>query len=115
MISMSLSHVYFYFPREMGIFMHCYHHLKSEFKFHSWQGLLDIALSDKVCPSPGTLVCSTSKTDHHDIAKILLNVALHTMTTPILSPSPPQPPSLTAPTPNRFLEFSGSEVFNSPF
>ena len=30
--------------------------------------------------SPGTPVSSTNKTDHHDIAEILLNVALNTIT-----------------------------------
>ena len=43
---------------------------------------------DKVCQwlsagrwfSPGTPVTSTNKTDHHDIAEILLNVALSTIT-----------------------------------
>ena len=29
--------------------------------------------------SPGTLVSSTTKTDHHDIAEILLKVALNTI------------------------------------
>ena len=29
--------------------------------------------------SPGTLVSSTNKTDHHDITEILLNVALNTI------------------------------------
>ena len=45
-------------------------------------------LSDKVCQwlaagwwySPGTSVSSTNKTDHHDIAEILLKVALNTTT-----------------------------------
>jgi hypothetical protein len=43
---------------------------------------------DKVCQglatgqwfSPGTLVSSTNKTDHHDITEILLKVALNTIT-----------------------------------
>jgi hypothetical protein len=30
--------------------------------------------------SPGTLVSSTNKTDHHDIAEILLKLALNTVT-----------------------------------
>jgi len=29
--------------------------------------------------SPGTLLCSTTKTDRHDIAEILLKVALKTL------------------------------------
>jgi hypothetical protein len=50
--------------------------------------ILDATLSDNVCRwlaagrwySPGTPVSSNSKTDRHDIAKILLNVALNTIT-----------------------------------
>jgi hypothetical protein len=45
-------------------------------------------LSDKVCQwlavgrlfSPGTPVSATNKTDRHDIAEILLKVALNTIT-----------------------------------
>jgi hypothetical protein len=46
------------------------------------QGVLDEILYDKVCQwlTAGTLVSSTNKTDHHDIAEILLNVALSTTT-----------------------------------
>jgi hypothetical protein len=33
--------------------------------------------------SPGTLVSSTNKTDHHDITEILLKVALNTITHPL--------------------------------
>ena len=54
---------------------------------------LDITLCDKICQwlatgqwfSPGTQVSSTNKTDCHNIAKILLNVVLDTIT-----PSPTQ-------------------------
>ena len=54
----------------------------------SQQGVLDTILCDKVCQwlvtgwwlSPGTLVCSTNKTDHHDIIDILLTVGLNTLT-----------------------------------
>ena len=53
----------------------------------SWRGVLDATLCDKVCQrvaagwwlSPGSLVSSTNKTDHHDITEILLNVALNTI------------------------------------
>jgi len=53
----------------------------------SWRGVLDTTLCDKVCQwhatgrwfSPGTPVSSTSKTDHHDIAELLLKVALNTI------------------------------------
>ena len=48
------------------------------------QGVLNTTLCDKVCQwlatgqwfSLGTPVSSTNKTDHHDIAEILLKVAL---------------------------------------
>jgi hypothetical protein len=45
------------------------------------RGVLDTILSDKVCQwfSRGTPVSSTNKTDRHDIAEILLKVALNTI------------------------------------
>jgi hypothetical protein len=51
-------------------------------------GVLDTILCDKVCQwlatglwfSPGTPVPSTNKTDRHDVPKILLKVALSTIT-----------------------------------
>ena len=54
-------------------------------KFLSWRGVLDSILCDKVCQSlatgrwfcPGTPVSSTNKIDRHDIAEILLKVALN--------------------------------------
>ena len=57
------------------------------FKACSWRGVLDTTLCDKVCYwlvtgqwfSPGTPVSSTNKTDRHDIANILLKVALSTI------------------------------------
>ena len=50
--------------------------------------VLNTALCDEVCQwlaadqwfSPGTLVSSTNKTDHHDITEILLKVVLNTIT-----------------------------------
>ena len=50
----------------------------SDFESHSWRGVLNTTLCDKVCQwfSPGTPVSSTSKTDRHDITEILLKVAL---------------------------------------
>jgi len=52
-------------------------------------GVLDTTLCDKICQwlscqtgrwfSPRNLVSSTNKTDHHDIAEILLKVALNTL------------------------------------
>ena len=48
------------------------------------RGVLDTSFFDKVCQlrwfSPGTPVSSTHKTDSHDIAEILLKVALNTVT-----------------------------------
>jgi hypothetical protein len=51
------------------------------------RGVLDTTLCDEVCQClatgwwfiPVTMVSSTNKTDHHDIAKILLKVALNTI------------------------------------
>ena len=51
------------------------------------RGVLDTTLCDKVCQwpaagrwfSPGTPVSSTNKTDGHDITKILLKVAINTI------------------------------------
>jgi hypothetical protein len=65
-----------------------YHHRSCEFEPSSWQGVHDTTLCDKVCEwlvtgrwfSPGTVVSSTNKTDHHDITEILLKVALNTIT-----------------------------------
>jgi hypothetical protein len=53
------------------------------------RGVHDTTLCDKVCQwlatgqwfSPGTPVSSTTKTDRHDIAEILLKVALNTIAT----------------------------------
>ena len=58
------------------------------FESHSWRGVLDIMLCDKVCQwlaaggwfSPGTPVSATNKTDRHDITELLLKVALNTIT-----------------------------------
>jgi hypothetical protein len=46
-----------------------------------WGGVLHTTLCDKVCQwlASGTPVSSTNKTDHHDIAEILLKVALNTI------------------------------------
>ena len=63
-----------------------YPHLSYEFEFRSWRGVLD-TLCDKVCQwlvtgwwfSPGTLVSSTIRTDHHNITEIVLKVALNTI------------------------------------
>jgi hypothetical protein len=59
------------------------------------RGVLDTILCDKVSQglatgrwfSPGTHVSSTDKTDLHDITKILLKVALNTITPTHHSPS----------------------------
>ena len=56
--------------------------------FYVPRGVLYTTLCDDVCQclaadrwfSPGTPVFSTNKTDHHDIAEIVLKVALNTTT-----------------------------------
>jgi hypothetical protein len=61
-----------------------YHHWCCEFESWSGQG---VQHCDKVYPwlaigqwfSPGPPVSSTNKTDCHDIAEMLLKVALHTI------------------------------------
>ena len=58
------------------------------FESRSWRGVLDTALGDTVCHwiatvylfSPNTPVSPTNKSDRHDIAEILLKVALNTIT-----------------------------------
>ena len=65
-----------------------YHHYSCEFESYSWRGVLETTLCDQVCQllvagrwfSPGTLVSSTNKTDHHNITEILLKVVLNTIT-----------------------------------
>ena len=67
-----------------------YQHKSCEFEPHSWLGVLDTTLYDKVCWwlatgrwfSKGTLVSSTNKNERHDIAEILLKVALNTINLP---------------------------------
>jgi hypothetical protein len=62
-----------------------YHYKSCEFESHSWQGVLDTTLCDKVCQrlvtgqwfSLGSPVAATNKTD---ITEILLKVALNTKT-----------------------------------
>jgi hypothetical protein len=57
------------------------------FELCSWRGVLDTTLCDKVCQLDatglmvfsGTLVASTNKTVRHNIAEILLKVALNTI------------------------------------
>ena len=69
-----------------------YHRYSCEFESRLWRGVLVTTLCDKVCQwlatgwwfSSGTPVSSTNKTDRHDIAEILLKVALSTIT---LTPS----------------------------
>jgi hypothetical protein len=65
-----------------------YYHLGCVYEPHSGRGVLDTTLRDKVCQLilasglsfyPGSPVSSTNKTDHHNIAEILLKVALNTI------------------------------------
>ena len=69
-----------------------YYHLICEVEPHSWPGVLDTTLCDKVCQwvvtgrwfSLGTLVSSSNKTDSHNITEALLTVALNTIKRPTL-------------------------------
>jgi hypothetical protein len=64
-----------------------YHHQSSEFEPHSWRGVLNTTLCNKVFQwratgrwfSPGPPVSPTNKTDRQDITEILLKVTLNTM------------------------------------
>ena len=74
------------------IYNYLYNECPSPLTFQSCslKGVLDRTLYDKVLSdlrqvngfSPGTPVSSTNKTDHHDIAEILLKVALNTISHP---------------------------------
>jgi hypothetical protein len=63
-------------------------HQGGEFEPHSWRGVLDTTLCDKVTQwlatgrwfSEGTPVSTTNKTDRHDKTEMLLKVALSTIT-----------------------------------
>ena len=63
------------------------HGISPQFVPRSWRGILDTTLCDNVCQwlaagrwfSPGIPISSTNKADHHDIAEILLKVALSTI------------------------------------
>ena len=54
-----------------------YHNNSCEFEPHSWRGVLDTTLCDKVCQwfatgrwfSPGTQISTTKKADRHDLAE----------------------------------------------
>jgi hypothetical protein len=70
-----------------------YHHYICEFEPRLWRGELDTILCDMVCQwlatgpwfTLGSPVSSTNKTDCHDMAEMLLKVALNTITiTPFL-------------------------------
>jgi hypothetical protein len=70
--------------------MRTYHHLSWEFEPHSWGGVLDTTLCDRVSQllatsrwfSPDTLVSPINNTDCHDITRKLLKVALNTRNQP---------------------------------
>ena len=66
-----------------------YHHLTFEFQSFSCRDVLDTTLCDKVCQWPATgrwyispviPVSSSNKADRHDIAEILLKVAINIIT-----------------------------------
>jgi hypothetical protein len=73
----------------VGFTISTYHHY-CEFEPRSWRGILDTTLCYIVCQwlatgrcfSPGTPVCSTNKSDLHDITDILLKVELNTIYQP---------------------------------
>jgi hypothetical protein len=64
-----------------------YHHYGCEYESLSWRGVLDTTLCDKVCQwlatdgwfYAGTPVSSTNTIIRHDLAEILLKVALNTI------------------------------------
>jgi hypothetical protein len=68
--------------------INAFHHWSCEFESHSWWGVFDTTLCDKVCQwlaagrwfSLGTLVSSTNKTDPHDITRIVVNTLTLTLT-----------------------------------
>jgi hypothetical protein len=51
------------------------------FESHSWWGVLDVAICDKVCQ------WLAAGTDRHDITEIILKVAFYTITMPLISKS----------------------------
>jgi len=69
--------------------------ISREFESRLWWCVLDTTLCDQACQwlatgrwfSRGTAVCSTNKTDSHDIAEILLKVSLNTIASIALTPT----------------------------
>jgi hypothetical protein len=71
-----------------------YHHLRCEFEFWWWRGVLDTTLCDKVCQwfATGRWFSPTNNTDRHDITEtVLLKVALN-----IISYNPNPNPMISA-------------------
>ena len=62
-----------------------YHHWICEFEQRSWRGVHNATICDNVQQwvSPRNPVSSTNKTDLHDIAEIVFNVAVSTITKPV--------------------------------
>ena len=63
-----------------------YHHYCCEFEPHSWRGVLDTTLCDKVCQwlaagrwFPPGIPVSFNKTGRNDVTEILLKVVLNTI------------------------------------
>jgi hypothetical protein len=94
----NIHHIYYnfktgiltYFLKAFEFHLHAisaYHHITLWVWIALKRGVLDTKLCDEVCQllvvvrwfSPGTPVSSTSKSDLHDITKILLKVALNTI------------------------------------
>ena len=69
------------------------HYKVSEFEVHSWRGVFDTTLCDKVCQlvtagqwfSPGIPVSFINKSERYDITEILLKVRLNTLNQPTLT------------------------------
>jgi hypothetical protein len=80
------QHSLYIYIKSKGIYQP--ENLVSKFEYRSWRSVLHSTLCDKVCQwlaagrwfFPDTAVSSINKFDCHDIAEILLKVALNTIT-----------------------------------
>ena len=55
------------------------------FESHSWWGVLDVTICDKVCQWLAVGRWFSPGTDRHDITEIMLKVAMNTITIPLIS------------------------------
>ena len=67
------------FTTTYAISAYQYHHWSCEFEPHSWRGILNTTLCNKVCQLLATGRWFSQCTDHHDITEILWKVALITI------------------------------------